>query len=198
MRCAVHDSKPLNCVLFPEYHQIRSILSTFKTPSIFSEFQCLDGNITISNKRRHALLTLRKMNRIEEAVSCYFLFGTPSFIIDAKPINRELKRNLSQTDTVSPQKYDDFAVKKLKHIGFFNRFMENLAALDAYDGIERIFEICNHGDLVSLLVEQATTQNTIFAFKRDGFKKRKRQLAPRSFTHLIFLLPEFTPLGNRR
>lgn len=91
-RCKVHGFKPLNCVLFPEYHQIINLIPELAKRPVFNRFPCLKSEIVVSDKRSKALKELRKMNKREEALSCYFLLGIPSFIIDSKPLAKQLKR----------------------------------------------------------------------------------------------------------
>lgn len=153
---------------------------------MFANFPCLGGDITISRERRHALKTLRRISRKEEAVSCYFLLGVPAFIIDSKPLNRELKKDHPPKNVGSHQAYDDLVVKKLKRIGYVNRFMEKLMALDSFSEIERVFKIFNQDDLSKSMAEQAKKPKTIYMFKRDDVKTLKRKLGPRSLTYLIF------------
>ena len=54
-RCAVHVSKPLNCVLFPEYHHIKGLVSELAKGQVFCKFPCLKNEIFISDQRSTAL-----------------------------------------------------------------------------------------------------------------------------------------------
>lgn len=184
--CAVHDSKPLACVLFPEYHLIRDLWSTYTPHPIFSSFPCLNSPITISDKRRRALKRLRRTNRIEEAVSFYFLFGVPYFIIDSKPLSRELKSGFQKKAAISHQEYDDLVVKKLKRIGFLNSFMETLLKLDTHAEIEGVFKTLDQESLSKYLLNQVKRPKTIHTFKGNGIRRLNRKIGPPSLTHTVF------------
>ena len=182
--CAVHDSKPLNCVLFPEYHQAKDLLSEFSKHSIFSKFPCLTGDITISDKRRHALEKLRRISRIEEAVSCYFLLDTPSFIIDPKPFNKRLKKDLSTNNPITVQEYDRLFVNTLKKAGLFNSIKDKVFELDTPSGIENIVSKLDQDAFVRPLLQKVRRPEVIYKLKRNRISKHKRKLVPRALTFM--------------
>ncbi|UCD90936.1 MAG: hypothetical protein JSW04_05785 [Desulfobacterales bacterium] len=184
--CTVHDSKPLNCVLFPEYHQINNLLSTFTKHSIFSKVPCLQGDIIISSERRVALKKLRRIGRIEKAVSCYFLFGSPSFIIDSKPLHRELIKDHPKKRSISAREYERLVIKKLKGIGLYNLIMDSVVELDTHRGIESIFNTLDQDDFVTSLLEQVIKPETIYTFKEDRIKQLRRKLGPQAVTLMLF------------
>lgn len=184
--CIVHDSKPLNCVLFPEYHQIKDLLSTWTAYSVHSKFPCLNDDIVISDERRRTLKKLRRLSKIEEAVSCYFLFGVSSFIIDSKPLNRQLKRNNPKKAAISPQDYDKLFIKTLQRIGFFNFIMDNVLKLDTYSGIENVFKTLDQDAFVKSLLEQTIRPKTIQTFKGKQIRQQRKYLGPRALTAMVF------------
>jgi len=117
-RCEVHGSKPLSCILFPEYHYIKGLLTELAKRPAFDRFPCLREEIIVSDKRSKALKELKKMGNREEALSSYLLFDAPSFIIDSKPLTRLLKKENPKKEPFTIRDYSRLVHEKLKPTGF--------------------------------------------------------------------------------
>ncbi len=177
-RCMVHASKPLNCVLFPEYHQMKGLLNELRRRPIFRMFPCLNGEIAISDARKTALRTLRKMSLREEALSYHLLFGAPTFIIDPKPFNRRLKKEFQGKRLFSTLDYDRLLDEQLKPTGFFDQVMGHISELDTTKGRERLFEKLKDDALITSILEQLDRPKIVHRFKKDRIQRFKRTLQP--------------------
>lgn len=176
--CMVHGSKPLNCVLFPEYHQMKGLLNELCRQPVFRMFPCLNGEIAISDDRKRALNTLRRMSLREEALSYYLLFGVPSFIIDPKPFTRQLKREFPGKRLFSIQDYDRLLDEQLKPIGLFDDVMDHVSELDTKRGRERIFEKLKDDALITPILEKLIRPEIVHRFKKGHIQRLKRKLQP--------------------
>lgn len=177
-RCFVHGSKPLNCVLFPEYHQIKGLLNELRRQPIFRMFPCLNGEIAISEKRKKALQTLRGMSLREEALSYHLLFGVPSFIIDPKPFTRRLKRESPGKRLFSIQDFDRLLDDQLRSTGVFDRVMDRVSELDTKKGRERLFEKLKDDASITPILEKLNQPEIVHRFKKDRIQCFKRKLQP--------------------
>jgi Fe-S-cluster containining protein len=131
-RCLVHDAKPLNCRLFPEYYEIKGLLPELSKNPLFRAFPCLKKSIAISEKRYAALIKLRKMSSLEQALTYDYLFNMPRFIIDAKPMTRRLRRNHPKSYKISSQDYDKLLDEMLNSLNFSEHIM-NKIIVDDFD-----------------------------------------------------------------
>ena len=175
-RCRVHSSKPLNCVLFPEYHQLTDILPELNRLPVFRLFPCLKGDITITAERSQALKSLRHMSRREEALSFYYLFGTPFFIVDSKPLTRILKRDNPKKQPVSIRDYDRCFEEKLKSTGIFESIRDKISKLDTRAGMEGFYKKLEDDALMRTLLEKMEKPEVVYILKGEQFKKIKRNL----------------------
>jgi Fe-S-cluster containining protein len=171
--CKVHESKPLSCTLFPEIHQVNGLKHELVRCQIFCKFPCLNDKIVVSNKRSKALKKLKKMSIKERAISYYLLFETPSFIIDPKPISRQLKR---ENQKLSVQDYERLIVAKLKSTGLFDGIMDEFVKLDTRHGVESLFEKLQDDALMRPLLEKMVRPEFIHRLKGDQVKRLRRNL----------------------
>lgn len=176
--CRVHGSKPLNCVLFPEYHQVKGIIPHLVNNPIFKGFPCLRAEIKVSQARSKALETLRAMSCREEALSNQFLFNTPSFIIDSKPLTKLLKQRGLKGPSGSLQDYEQLLRSVLKPSGFFDGIMDKIYQLDTRPGKESLYEKLGNDDLMKPLLEKLNRPDSIYRLKGHQFMRLKRTLQP--------------------
>lgn len=174
--CMVHGSKPLNCVLFPEYHQIKGLLPELARRPIFCMFPCLKSAIAVSDKRSEALKKLGRMSQREEALSCYLLFGAPSFIINIKPLTKQLKRENPKNRQYSVQDYDRLLGEKLKPTGLFDGIMDEVSKLETRPGMESLFEKLEDNALMRPLLEKMVRPEVIHRLMGDHVKQLRRYL----------------------
>lgn len=177
-RCMVHGSKPLNCVLFPEYHQMKGMVNELCRRPIFRMFPCLNGRIVISDSRKKALKTLRRMSQREEAFSYDLLFGAPSFIIDPKPFTRQLKRDLPGKRLYSIEDYDGLLVEQLKLTGLLDHIRAQVTELDTNQGRERLFEKLKDDTVMEPLLEKLLQPEIFHRFNKNRLQRIKRKIQP--------------------
>jgi len=177
-RCRVHGSKPLNCVLFPEYQEIKGLIPELTRNPIFSAFPCLESPIVVSKKRNRVLKKLRRMSLMEQALSSYYLFGVPNFIVDSKPLKKRLKRDHPKDRAFSIQDYDRLLNEMLKSIGFFEKVMEKLSALDQRTRMEDIFEKLNNRFTMRHLMKDLVRPRVVHRLENEHIKRLKRSLYP--------------------
>ena len=175
-RCKVHGFKPLNCVLFPEYHQIIGLIPELSKRPVFNRFPCLKSEIAVSDKRSEALKKLRKMSSREEALSCYFLLGIPSFIIDSKPLAKQLKRSGLKSKSFSIPDYDRLLKEELKTIGLFDGIMDKVALLDTRQQMESFFSQLEDKTLIRSLLEKMAKPEIVFRVDGNRLKPMKKHL----------------------
>lgn len=175
-RCRVQPSKPLNCILFPEYHQIAGLLPELSKLPVYQDFPCLRREIRFSNERTAALKTLRSMSRKEEALSCFYLFGLPSFIIDAKPLTRRLKKAAPGSRVFPVKEYDDLLGEMLEPAGFFEKIRERVRMLDTKAGRQDFFGKIEDDVLLEPLIEQMTQPEFAHIIKSGKIKQVRRKL----------------------
>jgi Fe-S-cluster containining protein len=175
-RCAVHDAKPLNCRLFPENYQITGLLPELSEKPIFHTFPCLKKPIAISEKRYTALKKLQKMCSLEQALTYDYLFDTPNFIIDAKPLTKELRHNHPKTRTFSLQDYDKLLHDILNSLNFLEPVIKKIIEMDTDAGVKKLFE--QLGDRVKMehLMGKTARLNVVYKLKRHHMKQCKRIL----------------------
>ncbi|MBL7181407.1 MAG: hypothetical protein ISS65_14560 [Desulfobacterales bacterium] len=176
--CRVHGSKPLNCILFPEYHQLKGMIPDLVNNPIFKGFPCLKAEIKVSQARSNALETLRGMSCREEALSNHFIFDTPSFIIDSKPLTKLLKQDQSKDLSGSMQDYEQLVSVVLKSSGFFEGIMNSIYQLDTRLGKESLFEKLKDDALMKPLLEKLNRPDAIYRLKGNRFIRLKRTLQP--------------------
>jgi Fe-S-cluster containining protein len=177
-RCRVHGSKPLSCVLFPEYQQIKGLIPELTRNPIFSGFPCLENPIVVSDKRNRALKNLRRMSLMEQALSSYVLFGVPSFIVDSKPLKKRLKRDHPKGRAFSIQDYDRLLYEMLKSNGFFEKVMGKISALDQRTRMKNIFEKLNDRITMRYLMKDLVRPKVVHRLENEHIKRFKRNLHP--------------------
>ena len=175
-RCRVHSFKPLDCVLFPEYHQIAGLLPELYKRPVFKKFPCLKSEITVSDQRSEALKELKKMSSREEALSCYFLLEIPSFIIDAKPLAKQLKRSGLKSKSFSAGNYHRQLYEKLNSIGLFDGIMDKVRLLDTRQEMESLFSQLENQTLIKELLEKIASPEIVFRVDENRLKPMKRYL----------------------
>lgn len=175
-RCSVHHSKPLNCVLFPEFLQIKGLLPELANRSVFCAFPCLKNRIFISNKRSDTLKVLRKMSLRETALSDYYLFGVPSFIADPKPILKKLKRYRPKPRILSVQDHDYILDNVLKASGFFESVLQKISRLDEQIGQKNILKVFNDGPKMTNLMDEMMRPGMVHRLYNGRIKPLKRNL----------------------
>ncbi len=180
-RCKVQGSKPLACVLFPEYHQIKGLVPELVKAAIFRKFPCLKGDILISDQRSTALKMLRKMSSREDALSGFFLFETPRFIIDSKPLTKQLKKENPNKQPIALKAYDRLINTKLKPTGLFDSINGKISSLDTRAGMESLFEKLKDDKLMKPLLEKRASPEIVFKLKGNSLKRLKRSLQPSEF-----------------
>jgi Fe-S-cluster containining protein len=180
-RCAVHGSKPLACVLFPEYHQVKGLAPELVKGPIFRKFPCLKGDILISDQRSTALKMLRKMSNREEALSGFFLFETPHYIIDSKPLTKQLKKENPNKKPIALKAYDRLINAKLKPTGLFDSINAKISRLDTRAGMESLFEKLADDELMKPLLEKRASPEIVYKLKGNSLKRLKRRLQPSEF-----------------
>ena len=175
-RCLVHDAKPLSCVLFPEYYQIKGLLPELSQKPLFHAFPCLKKPVAVSGKRYTALIKLRKINSFEQVLTHDYLFNIPHFIIDAKPLTKELRRNHPKTCRFSLRDYDKVLDEILNSLNFSKRIVKKIIRLDTVAGVRDLFEQrCDHVRMEGLM-RKATQPNVVYKLKRHHIKSYKRNL----------------------
>ena len=175
-RCKVQGFKPLNCVLFPEYHQIIDFIPQLAKRPVFNRFPCLKSEIAVSNERSQALKKLKKMSKREEALSRYFLIGTPSFIIDSKPLAKQLKRSILEIESFTVRDYDRLLKEELKTTGLFDGIMDKVALLDTRQHMESFFSQLEDKTLIRSLLEKMARPEIVFRLDGNRLKPTKRHL----------------------
>ena len=175
-RCTVHGSKPLNCVLFPEYHQIIGHWSKLTANKIFCRFPCIKSRFVVSEKRAKALKELGKMRSREEALSYYFLIGLPSFIVDSKPIARQLKQAGLNKSALTLSDFDRLFNKQLQATGVLDNIISNIYCLDTRKGMEDFVAKVSDNTLMEPLLAQKDCPKIVHCIKGDRFKRLKRRL----------------------
>jgi hypothetical protein len=152
-RCRVHSFKPFDCVFFSEYHQIAGVLPELANRPVFKKFPCLKSKITVSDQRSQALKELKKISTREEALSCYFLLEIPSFIIDTKPL-----------------------VKQLKKSGLFDGITDKVTRLDTRQEMESLLGQLENKTLIKALLEKKARPEIVFRVDENRLKPVKRYL----------------------
>ena len=175
-RCKVQSFKPLNCVLFPEYHQIIDIVPELSKRPVFNSFPCLKSEIVVSNQRSNALKKLKKMSQREEALSRYFLMGTPLFIIDSKPLAKQLKRSILKIKSFTVRDFDRLAKEALKTTGLFDGIMDKVALLDTRQQVESFLSQLEDKTLIRSLLEKMARPEIVFRLDGNRLKPMKRHL----------------------
>lgn len=180
-RCAVHVSKPLNCVLFPEYHHIKGLVSELVRGPVFSKFPCLKNEMFISDQRSTALKKLRIMSRREEALSGFFIFNTPHYIFDSKPLTKHLKKENPSKKPITLKDYDRLINEKLKPTGLLDSINDKISRLDTRAGMESLFEKLKDDALMKPLLAKMDTPEIVYKLKGNSLKRLKRRLQPSEF-----------------
>jgi len=175
-RCRVHRFKPLVCVLFPEYHQIAGLLPELAKRPVFKKFPCLKSEIAVSDQRSQALKELKKMSTREEALSWYFLLEIPCFIIDTKPLVKQLKKSGLKSKSFSAENYHRHLYEKLKTIGFFDGIMDKVTRLDTRQEMESLFSQLENKTLITSLLEKKESPEIVFRVDKNRLKPVKRYL----------------------
>lgn len=175
-RCRVHSFKPFDCVFFPEYHHIAGLLPELAKRPVFKKFPCLQSKITVSNQRSQALQELKKMSSREEALSCYFLLEIPSFIIDTKPLVKQLKKSGLKSKSFSAENYRQVLYEKLKSTGLFDGIMDKVTRLDTRQEMENLLGQLENKTLIKALLEKKARPEIVFRVDENRLKPVKRYL----------------------
>jgi len=175
-RCAVHGSKPLNCVLFPEYHQIIGHWPKLAESRVFRNFPCIKSEIMVSDERSRALKKLREISSREEAYSYYFLLGLPSFIVDSKPLTKQLKQANLKGRAFTSKDYEKILDKKLKSTGFLDIIIAKISQLDTRQSMESLVEKVQNDVLMEPLLAKKDLPEVVHCIKGNNFKQLKRKL----------------------
>jgi hypothetical protein len=177
----VHVSKPLNCVLFPEYHHIKELVSELVRGPAFSKFPCLKNEMFISDQRSTVLKKLRIMSRREEALSGFFIFNTPHYIFDSKPLTKHLKKENPSKKPITLKDYDRLINEKLKPTGLLDSINDKISRLDTRAGMESLFEKLKDDALMKPLLAKIDTPKIVYKLKGNSLKRLKRRLQPSEF-----------------
>lgn len=175
-RCSVHGSKPLNCFLFPEYHQIIGHWPKLAESRVFGSFPCIKSEIMVSDERSRALKKLGKISSREEACSYFFLFGLPSFIVDSKPLTRQLKQASLKNRAFTLKDYERILGTKLKSTGLLDIIVDKISQLDTRKSMESLIEKVQDDILMEPLLEKKDHPEIVHCIKGNGFKQLKRKL----------------------
>lgn len=175
-RCAVHGFKPLNCLLFPEYHQIIGQWPKLAENRVFRSFPCIKSGITVSDERKRALKKLGRISSRQEACSYDFLLGLPSFIIDSKPLTRQLKQACHKDRTVTLKDYERLLEKKLESTGLLDIIVTKISQLDTRKSTERLIETVQDDVLMEPLLATKNCPEVVHSIKDKQFKRLKRKV----------------------
>lgn len=175
-RCRVHSFKPFDCVFFPEYHQIAGLLPELANRPVFKKFPCFKSKITVSNQRSQALKELKKMSIREEALSWYFLLEIPCFIIDTKPLVKQLKKSGLKNKSFSAGYYHRQLYEKLKSTGLFHGILDKVTRLDTRQEMESLFGQLENKPLIKALIEKKERPEIVFRVDENRLKPVKRYL----------------------
>ncbi|MFH2219692.1 MAG: hypothetical protein ABII68_08535 [Pseudomonadota bacterium] len=175
-RCLVQRSKPLICILFPEYQQIAGLLPELSKLPVYRHFPCLKKEIRLSDERRAALQTVRSMSWKEEALSCFYLFGISSYIVDAKPLTRQMKKDTPGNRFFTIMEYDNLLGEILEPAGFFTAVTEKVRTLDTKEGMEDIFAKLEDNKRMGPLLEQMSKPTFAHIIKGGKIKRVRRIL----------------------
>jgi hypothetical protein len=175
-RCGVHSFKPFDCVFFPEYHQIAGVLPELAKRPVFKKFPCFKNKITVSDQRSQALKELKKMSTREEALSGYFLLETPSFIIDTKPMVKQLKKTGLKSKSFSAGYYHQKLYERLKSTGLFDSIMDKVTRLDTRQEMESLFSQLENKTLITSLLEKKESPEIVFRVDENRLRPVKRYL----------------------
>jgi Fe-S-cluster containining protein len=175
-RCLVHDAKPLNCILFPEYYEIKGLLPELTKKPIFHSFPCLKKPVAVSGKRYTALIKLQKMSSLDQVLTHDYLFNIPRFIIDAAPLRKNLRRNNPKTSKFSLRDYDNVLDDILNSLNFSEYIMKKITELDTIAGVRNLSEQRFDHVRMEGLMRKATQLNVVYKIKRHHMKSYKRNL----------------------
>jgi len=175
-RCGAHRFKPFDCVFFPEVHQIAGVLPELAKRPVFKKFPCLKSKITVSDPRSQALKELKKMSTREEALSWYFLLEVPCFIIDTKPLVKQLKKSGLKSKSFSAGYYHRQLHEKLKSTGLFDGIMDKVTRLDTRQEMESLFSQLENKPLIKALVEKKARPEIVFRIDGNRLKPMKKHL----------------------
>jgi len=175
-RCAVHGSKPLNCVLFPEYHQIIGHWPKLAESRVFGSFPCIKSEIMISDERSRALKKLGKISSRQEACSYDFLLGLPSFIVDSKPLTRQLKQAYHKDRAFTLKDYERLLGKKLKSTGLLDIIVDKISQLDTRKSMESLIEKVQDDVLMEPMLAKKDLPEVVHCIKGNNFKRLKRKV----------------------
>jgi Fe-S-cluster containining protein len=175
-RCRIHSFKPFDCVFFPEYHQIAGLLPELAKRPVFKRFPCLKSKITVSDQRSQALKELKKMSSREEALSGYFLLEVPCFIIDTKPLVKQLKKSGLKSKSFSAENYRKELYEQLKIAGLFDGIMDKFTRLDTRQEMESLLGQLENKTLIKSLLEKKERPEIVFRVDENRLKPVKRYL----------------------
>jgi hypothetical protein len=183
-RCRVHSFKPFDCVFFPEYHQIAGLLPELAKRPVFKKFPCVQSKIRVSDQRNQALKELKKMSIREDALSCHFLLAIPCFIIDTKPLVKQLKKSRLKSKSLSAENYRRELYEQLKLIGLFDDIMYKVSRLDTRQEMENLVRLLEDEALMTSLLEKKARPEMVFRVDENRLKPMKRYLQQ---SDLIFM-----------
>jgi Fe-S-cluster containining protein len=183
-RCRVHSFKPFDCVFFPEYHQIAGLLPELAKRPVFKKFPCVQSKIRVSDQRNQALKELKKMSIREDALSCHFLLAIPCFIIDTKPLVKQLKKSRLKSKSLSAENYRRELYEQLKLIGLFDDIMYKVSRLDTRQEMENLVRLLEDEALMTSLLKKKARPEMVFRVDENRLKPMKRYLQQ---SDLIFM-----------
>ena len=121
------------------------------------------------------------MSSREEALSGFFLFETPRYIIDSKPLTKQLKKENPDKKSIMLKAYDRLINAKLKPTGLFYSINGKISRLDTRAGMESLFEKLKDDKLMKPLLEKRASPEIAYKLKGNGLKRLKRSLVPAEF-----------------
>lgn len=113
---------------------------------------------------------------MEQALSSYDLFGVPSFIVDSKPLKKRLKRDHPKGRAFSIQDYDRLLHEMINAIGFFEKVMEKISALDQRNRMKNLFENLNDRITMRHLMKGLVRPEVVHRLENEHIKRLKRSL----------------------
>jgi Fe-S-cluster containining protein len=177
-RCTVHGSKPLNCVLFPEYHQIIGQIPELKRNPTFRNFSCLKKNIDVSEPRSTVLKKLKYMSSQEEALSSYILFETPALLIDTKPLLKQIKKNNPKAQAIIGQDRDRLLSEALKPTGLLDGIKDKIIQLETRADMAGLFEKLWDDAFMQPLLDKMISPEIVYKLAGNDLKPIKRRIQP--------------------
>jgi len=116
------------------------------------------------------------MSTREEALSWYFLLEIPCFIIDTKPLVKQLNKSGMKSKSFSAENYHRQLYEKLKSIGLFDGIIDKVTRLDTRQEMESLFSQLENKTLIKALLEKKARPEIVFRVDENRLKPVKRYL----------------------